>query len=86
MSAQSKKERGHNTDSPFPLHEMREVLVCLPETWNYLLSFYVFFKKAIKVSQSTIVPRVRSGDPSGVAPGKVEGFFSAPGHPWKLLS
>ena len=39
-----------------------------------------------KVTQSPIVPRVRGGDPSGVAPGKVEGFFSAPGHPWKLFS
>jgi hypothetical protein len=29
----------------------------------------------VKVTQSPIVPRVRGGDPSGVAPRKVEGFF-----------
>ena len=56
-----------------------------PEPWNYLLSFKIHFKKSIKVTQSPRVPRVRGGDPSGVAPGKVEGFFSAPGHPWKLF-
>ena len=57
-----------------------------PEPWNYLLSFITHFKKSIKVNQSPRVPRVRGGDPSGVAPEKVEGFFSAPGHPWKLFS
>ena len=63
-----------------------ELLVRLPEPWNYLLSFNIYFNKSIKVTQSPIVPRVRGGDPSGVAPEKVEGFFSAPGHPWKLFS
>ena len=57
-----------------------------PEPWNYLFSFKIHFKKSIKVTQSPRVPRVRGGDPSGVAPGKVEGFFSDPGHPWKLFS
>ena len=57
-----------------------------PEPWNYLLTFNIYIKKSFKVSQSPRVPRVRGGDPSGVAPGKVEGFFSAPGHPWKLFS
>ena len=61
-------------------------LVRLPEPWNYLLSFNIYFNKSFKVTQSPRVPRVRGGDPSGVAPGKVEGFFSAPGHPWKLFS
>ena len=42
-----------------------------PEPWNYLLSFKIHFKKSIKVTQSPRVPRVRGGDPSGVAPGKV---------------
>ena len=61
-------------------------VVRLPEPWNYLLSFNIHFKKSFKVTHSPRVPRVRVGDPSGVAPGKVEGFFSAPGHPWKLFS
>ena len=61
-------------------------VIRLPEPWNYLLSFTILFSKSFKVSQSQRVPRVRGGDPSGVAPGKVKGFFSAPGHPWKLFS
>ena len=39
-----------------------------------------------KVTQSPTVPRVRGGDPSGVAPGKVEDDISGPGHPRKLIS
>ena len=46
-------------------------IVYLPEPWNYLLSFNIYFKKSVKVTQSPRVPRVRGGDPSGVAPGKV---------------
>ena len=61
-------------------------LVRLPEPWNCLLSFNIYFKKSLKVTQSPRVPRVRGGDPSGVAPGKLEGFFSASGHPWKPFS
>ena len=59
-----------------------------PFTWTLelLLSFNIYFQKSFKVTQSPRVPRVRGGDPSGVAPGKVEGFFSASGHPWKLFS
>ena len=53
---------------------------------NYLLSFNIYFKKSIKVTQSLRVPRVRGGDPSGVAPGKVEDNNSGPGHPRKLIS
>ena len=67
---------------------LKSCVVPSPFTWtlNLFIITYVFFKKSIKVTQSPIVPRVRGGDPSGVAPGKVEGFFSAPGHPWKLFS
>ena len=59
--------------------------------FNMLVSYFkpihtIHLKKSIKVTQSPRVPRVRGGNPSGVAPGKVEGFFSAPGHPWKLFS
>jgi hypothetical protein len=61
-------------------------LVRLPEPWNYLLSFNIYSKKSLNVTQSPIVPRVRGGDPSGVATGKFEGFFSASGQPWNLIS
>ena len=77
---------------PVPQHRLASLPIHMeaaspfPEPWNYLLSFKIHFKKSIKVTQSPRVPRVRGGDPSGVAPGKVEGFFSAPGHPWKLFS
>jgi hypothetical protein len=66
--------------------QARSVVVRLPEPWNCLLSFNIYFKKSLKVTQSPRVPRVRGGDPSGVAPGKLEGFFSASGHPWKPFS
>ena len=60
-------------------------LVRLPEPWNYLLSFNIYFNKSFKVTQIPRVPRVRGGNPSGVAPGKFEGFFSASGHPMELF-
>ena len=52
-------------------HLARLTVVRLPEPWNYLLSFNINFKKSFKVTPSLRVPRVRGGDPSGVAPGKV---------------
>ena len=60
-----------------------------PFTWSlelFIITYNVFLKKSIKITQSPIVPRVRGGDPSGVAPGKVEDNNSGPGHPRKLIS
>ena len=75
---------GHNLGQKFETDGQR--VVRLPEPWNYLLSFNIYFKKSLKVTQSPRVPRVRGGDPSGVAPGKVEDDISGPGHPRKLIS
>jgi hypothetical protein len=43
-------------------------------------------KNLSKVTQRPTVPRVRGGDPSEVAPWKVEDDISGPGHPRKLIS
>ena len=48
--------------------ESRLEVVPYPDSWNYLLSFNIYFKKFVKVTQIPRVPRVRGGDPSGVAP------------------
>ena len=52
----------------------------------FIITYNVILKKSIKVTQSPKVPRVRGGDPSGVAPGKVEDNISGSGHPGKLIS
>ena len=60
-----------------------------PFTWTlelFIITYNVLLKKSIKVTQSPKVPRVRGGDPSGVAPGKVEDNISGSGHPGKLIS